>query len=138
MTPIRRGNKMSQIDHLLKQWNLATSEARWGVQKVFHNVLTLAAEEKTTLIYGADYRNGSPCLVNSVGALLTVGGGQGIPMQHFGEIVSLYDEINQYFENIKINTDPGTMSPIVAEVLVKNFAPFDEEPPLIQFNTFMQ
>lgn len=133
----RKVGNMSQIEGLLEAWTLATSKAKWGVQKVFHDVLSVAAEGKTTLIYGADYREGNPCLVNTVGAMLTshvevpLGGGQGVPYDYFRDIVRLFDQINKQFEATGVNPKPGYVDPLAAEILVKHFTPIPENPPLV-------
>lgn len=119
---------MNNLTNLLNSWEKATADAKYGVQRVFHDVFTLAAESKTTLIYGADYRDGKPCLVNTVGTMLTTGGGLGIPSNHFGEIVSLFDQINRELENQSVNTNPGYVSPLAAEIFLRHFAPLKDAP----------
>lgn len=114
------------MDELLKSWTAATTDLKYGVQRVFHDVLALAAEGKTHLTYNADYHNGSPCLVNSVGAMLTTGGGSGIPSNHFGEVVGLFDQINLEFAARGINTEFHRVSEVAAETLLRNFAPLKE------------
>ncbi len=116
------------MDELLKKWTAATGDLKWGVQRVFHDVFALAAEGKTHLIYGADYYNGMPCLVNTVGGMLTTGGGNGIPMQYFDEVVSLFDQINGKFAEMGINTEPHLVSEVAAETLLRNFAPLSAPP----------
>src|SRR5699024_6923033 len=69
---------------------------------------------------GADYSNGSPCLVNAVGSMLTTGGGQGVPSTHFGPVVSLFDRINRELQYKGINKN-GTVSPLAAEILLQHF-----------------
>ena len=125
---------MTNINVLLNQWTVATGKLKYGVQRVFHDVFVLASEEKTTLIHGADYRDGFPCLINTVGGMLTTGGGHGVPSTNFGEVVSLFDQINAHFDSNKINTTPGYVSPITAEILLKNFAPLKDAPPLNIYN----
>lgn len=108
---------------ILDSWTEATGNLPWGVHKVFHDVLSLAAEGKTTLIYGQDYRDSYPCLVNSVGAMLKVGGGQGVPTAHFEEVVSIFDEFNRHMFKHGFNTRVGYVSEFSAGQLVKYFAP---------------
>jgi hypothetical protein len=119
---------MNELDDLLTQWTAATADLKFGVQRVFHDTFVLAAEGKTTLIHGADYRDGNPCLVNTVGTMLTTGGGSGIPSAHFGEVVSLFDRINSEFDNNGVNTDHGHVSSLAAEIFVRHFAPLKEAP----------
>lgn len=118
----------NNLDTLFTSWTKATANLKYGVQRVFHDTLSLAAEGKTTLIYGADYRNGSPCLVNTVGSMLTVGGGSGIPTANFREVVSLFDQINVELFSRMVNTTLGTVSENAADVLVYHFAPLKEVP----------
>lgn len=124
------------MDELLKSWTAATTNLKYGVQRVFHDVLALAAEGKTHLAYGADYHNGSPCLVNTVGAMLTTGGGSGIPGRHFGEVVELFDSINREFAERGINTEYRQVSEVAAETLLRNFAPLKEPETPMKENEF--
>lgn len=119
---------MNNLDELYVKWTQATAALPWGVQRVFHDVFDLAQQGKTTLIYGSDYRDGKPCLVNTVGSMLKVGGGHGIPTQHFGEVVSLFDQINRVLQNVDVNTTPGYVSPLAADILLHHFAPLKEKP----------
>jgi len=114
----------------LKAWNITTAELPWGVQSVMRDTLELVSSGDVTMIYAADYKQGSPCLVNAVGQLLNVGGGHGIPSAHFGPLVHLFDRINRHFEKIPGYNDPISkqMSPNTAEVLLRNFAPLKEKP----------
>lgn len=117
------------MDNLAK-WTQVTSELPWGVQRVLHDTLSLVAEDKVHLVHSADYSNGSPCLINAVGQMLTTGGGKGIPARYFANLVILFDNINQEFEKIPGYNDPSTrmVSPAVGEVLLRNFAPLKDKP----------
>jgi hypothetical protein len=116
------------MDKLRQDWNQATANLQYGVQRVFVDVLTLVQEEKKKdLVWGQDYGDGGACLVNAAGNMLTTGGGQGIPMANFGEVVSLFDRINREFRSKDINTDYH-VSPLAAEILLQWFAPLKEEP----------
>lgn len=117
--------------NLYENWTKATGNLKWGVQRVFHDVFSLASESQTTLIYGADYKDGNPCLVNTVGTMLSATkgqGGTGLPTQHFGEVVSLFDQINRDLESKGVNDKPGYVSPMAAEVFLRYFAPLKEKP----------
>lgn len=114
---------------LYTAWKDATANLPWGVQRAFHDVLTLAAEGKTTLVYNADYADKGACLVNQAGNMLVTGGGYGIPMQHFGPVVSLFDQINRQMANHNTPEHPnGIVSPFAAEVLLHYFAPLKDVP----------
>ncbi len=119
---------MNDLDTLLTSWNKATAELSWGVQRVFRNVFELAADGKTHLVFGRDYSNGNPCLVNTVGTMLTVGGGNGVPMAHFPDIVSLFDKINRELQKREVNEDGNLVSPLAADVFLHHFAPLKDEP----------
>jgi hypothetical protein len=119
---------MNDLSTMLEGWTDVTGALKPGVQRVFKDTFDLAAAGETTLIYGADYRDGSPCLVNTVGTMLTNGGGQGVPSAHFGEIVSLFDRINRELESSGVNERHGYVSPLAAEVFVRNFAPLKDMP----------
>lgn len=118
----------SYLENLLTSWKNASTNLKWGVNKAFKDVLTLAAEGKTTLVYGSDYRNGYPCLVNTVGTMITTGGGRGIPSEHFGEVVGLFDTINREFEKSGINPTPGYVSPLAADFLIHNWSDVAQPP----------
>ncbi len=116
------------LDTLYTKWHQATGDLKWGVQEVFKDVLKAAQDEQTTLVYGADYREGGACLVNTVGVMLTTGGGNGVPMAHFGEVVSLFDKINATLATKGVNTQPGIVSPLAADILLMHFAPQKPRP----------
>ena len=101
-------------------WTQATGDLLPGQQAVFLDVLNLVAEGKTHLVWGADYRDGKPCLVNAVGQMLTTGGGNSIPMQYFGNVVRQFDTLNSLMHDLGINED-GYVSPLAAEFLIRNF-----------------
>lgn len=109
-------------------WNKATGNLKWGVQEAFREAFNLVSEEKVTLVWGADYSNGSPCLVNSVASMLTTGGGSGIPSQHFHEVVSLFDSINRELFAKGVNVEYGRVSPLAADMFLRYFAPKQEKP----------
>lgn len=106
-------------------WTTATGNLKPGQQAVFLDVLNLVSEGKAHLVWGADYRDGKPCLVNAVGQMLSTGGGRGIPMQEFGDVVGQFDTINGALYEAGINTD-GYVSPLAAEVLIRNFGEIKE------------
>lgn len=115
---------------LLPAWHKATGELPWGVQTVLHDTLSLVAQGEVTLVHSADYSEGSPCLINSVGQMLAVGGGHGIPTQYFGPLVHLFDVINREFQEIPGYNNPSDhkVSPEVGYVLLHNFAPLKPKP----------
>lgn len=112
--------------NLYEKWTNATANLKPGVQHAFHDVLSLAKDEKVTLVWGADYTgDGGACLVNQAGAMLTTGGGHSIPSRFFGEVVGLFDKINRELMEKSVNTDHH-VSPLAAEVLLHHFAPLKE------------
>lgn len=117
----------NDLDNLYEQWTNATANLKWGQQKVFRDVLSAAQDGQTTLVYGTDYGNGGACLVNTVGVMLTTGGGNGIPMAHFGEVVSLFDRINGVLASMGVNTESNMVSPLAADILLMHFAPEREQ-----------
>lgn len=119
---------MSEID--FGPWAKATGELSWGAQNVIHTALELAAEGKSNIVYGADYDGSGACLVNTVGQMLAVGGGSGIPSKHFGDMVSEFDRLNREFANRGINTETRRMSPMAAEILLHHFGELKPEPPM--------
>ncbi len=112
-------------------WTEATANLSWGAQNAMYTSLELAAEGKIDLVYGSDYVDGKPCLVNSVGQMLEVGGGQGIPSANFSQVVGQFDSINRALElndNGKVNEGNQYVSPLAAEILVQNFGPLKAKP----------
>lgn len=123
---------MVDMDSLRTQWNKATGDLPWGVQRVFADVLTLASQEKTPspLVYNQDYGDGGACLVNQAAQFLkAIGGegGEGKPMASFGTVVSLFDQINREFHSKGINVD-RKVSPLAADILLQWFAPLKDSP----------
>lgn len=116
------------LGRLWAEWEVATANLKWGVQRAFHDVFTAVRDNDTTLIYGSDYMSGFPCLVNSVGQMLQVGGGNGVPSANFGQVVGLFDQINRELYKEKVNTEYGHVSPLAAEFFIHNFAPLKEIP----------
>jgi hypothetical protein len=112
---------------LLSNWGTATGNLSWGVQRVFLETLHAVKDGDIHLVHGSDYRDGKPCLVNAVASMLTTGGGAGIPSAHFGPVVSLFDQINDALLREGVNTD-GYVSPLAAEILIRNFGPLKPEP----------
>lgn len=109
-------------------WTEATANLSWGAQNVIHTALELAKDGQVKIVYGADYYDGSACLVNTVGQMLEVGGGSGIPMHHFGAMVGEFDRLNAEFARQGVNSDWRTMSPLAAEILLQHFGPLKDQP----------
>lgn len=119
---------MNNLDNLYPQWKDAISALPWGVAKAFKNVFELAAEGKTHLVYGSDYRDNSPCLVNTVGVMLQAtggSGGHGLPSKHFGDVVHLFDSINRELANADVNVSDGLVSPLAADIFLRHFPDID-------------
>lgn len=124
---------MYDPDELRSQWGKATHDLPYGVQRVFKDVLDLVQEgKKQDLVYGADYSNSGACLVNASANMLVAGGGHGIPMAAFGDVVSLFDRINKYLEIQGVNNEPGLVSPLAAEILLNWYAPLKEVPEVVE------
>lgn len=123
---------MIDFDTLKEQWQIATGNLPWGVQRVFRDVFVLAADGKTPtpLVWGRDYGDGGACLVNQGAQFLNLingEGGHGKPMAAFSEVVSLFDRINAAFLEADINVDK-TVSPLAADIFVQWFAPLRPRP----------
>ena len=115
----------------LQQWKQVTGDLPWGVQQVLKSTLELVQEEQVHLVYGQDYREGKPCLINAAATMLAANagvGGSGIPSQYFGDLVRNFDAINRELESSKINDGSGYVSPLAAEVLLRNFGELKEKP----------
>lgn len=128
---------MYDPDELRSQWEKATHELPYGVQRVFKDVLDLVQEgKKNDLVYGADYSEQGACLVNASANMLVSGGGHGIPMAAFGDVVSLFDKINKFLENQGVNNQPGLVSPFAAEILLNWYAPLKDVPPPVEKDSY--
>lgn len=124
---------MYDPDKFRSMWSEATGNLPYGVQRVFHDVLDLVQEgKKKDLVYGADYTSDGACLVNASANMLVVGGGNGIPMANFSDVVSLFDQINGYFRTIDVNEQDGIVSPLAAEILLKWYADLKEVPDVVE------
>lgn len=108
------------------KWTDATAALPWGAQRALHDTLSLVSEEKVTLVHGADYKNGSPCLINAAATMLSKingEGGGGKPSSFFGDIVSEFDAINSHLVRVGVNKGDGYVSPMAADVLLAHFSP---------------
>lgn len=120
-------------DELRQKWETATGNLPYGVQHVFKDVLDLVAEgKKNDLVYGADYTSQGACLVNASANMLVSGGGHGIPMANFSDVVSLFDQINAMLAVKGVNTEPNKVSPLAAEILCTWYAPLKENPQVVE------
>lgn len=115
------------MDATLKDWNTATANLPWGVQRVFLDALNSVKDEQIHMVWGRDYRDGKPCLVNAVASMLTTSGGHGIPLNKFGPVVSAFDSLNFQLRQQGVNTD-AYVSPLAAEILIRNFGDLKPEP----------
>lgn len=124
---------MYDPDELRSAWGKATHELPYGVQRAFKDVLDLVQEgKKKDLIYGADYTANGACLVNASANMLVVGGGHGIPMAAFSDVVSLFDRINKYLEEQGVNNEPSHVSPLAAEILLSWYGPLKDVPDVVE------
>lgn len=114
------------LDTALKSWTSATANLPWGVQGLCHDALTLAANEKITLVHGADYRDGRPCLFNAI-RQMTEQLNQ-TPMSFAGDVVIAFDEVNRLLAIQKVNVEYNKVSPLAADILLRNFAPLKGAP----------
>lgn len=112
------------------KWTEATAALPWGAQRVLKETIEAVRDEQITLVHGADYYNGSPCLINAAATMLgSIGGvgGTGKPSAHYGELVSEFDRVNAYLYP-KCGGDGRIVNPLMAEFLLANFAPLKEQP----------
>ena len=117
---------------ILNRWRDATGAAPWGVQRAFKTVLEAVKDNGTHLVYGRDYSDKFPCLVNTVGPMLQVGGGRGIPSAHFGNIVSAFDALNTELHRMGVNDSETLVSPLAAEIMLRHYGSLNPEPELPQ------
>lgn len=111
-------------------WNEATAALPWGAQRALKETLQSVADEQIKLAWGADYNDGTPCLINAASTMLKAvdgEGGHGKPSMAFPNIVSAFDKVNQHLFDKGVNTH-HLVSPLAAEILVANFAPLKDEP----------
>lgn len=117
------------MDSLLKSWKQATGDLPWGVQSAMHDAISLVAEEKVSLTFNANYASdGTPCLVNSIAQMLTHKSDGISPTGSFPVVVSLWDQIHTELRNKGVNNDGTKVSPLAAEILLKNFGDLKEKP----------
>jgi hypothetical protein len=82
--------------------------------------LNAAAKFGWRLVHSGKY----PCLVNTIGVMLKATGGKGgngLPTQHFGEVVGLFDQINRELYSAGANTWPTLVSPLSADIFLSHF-----------------
>jgi len=115
-------------EQLLKDWNVATGNLSWGVQRVFLETLYSVKDHDVHLVHGADYRDGKPCLVNAVASMLTTSSNGVSPLREFPKVVGLFDQINKQLQAEGVNSDDGFVSPLAAEILIRNFGNLKPEP----------
>jgi hypothetical protein len=114
-----------------QQWTDATAELPWGAQRALYNTLELVRDEKISLTHGADYQDGTPCLINASANMLSSvngEGGHGKPSLHFHEVVASFDNLNRLLYTSHVNLEHNKVSPLAAEFLLHNFAPLKEKP----------
>lgn len=111
-----------------ENWTKATEALPWGVQSVMYETLLLVADGKVKLAFRTDYQEGTPCLVNAVGAMTQAGAGEGIPGEYFPALVSAFDTINEALRIQGINDTPRIVSPLAAEILIRNFGKLKDKP----------
>ena len=114
-----------------QSWTKVTSDLPWGVQAVFKDTLQAVADDQIKLTYSADYSNGSPCLVNAAATMLgsiAGKGGTGVPSNAFPELVRAFDAINRTLHEEGVNDDDHTVSPLAAEILIRNFGAMKDQP----------
>lgn len=115
----------------LNNWTKATTNLPWGVQTVFKDTLQAVADEQVTMVYGADYKSGSPCLVNATAHLLEKlngNGGSGKPSHYFNEVVSSFDAANRLIAANYSKSIEGIVSPFAADILIHNFGKMKDKP----------
>jgi hypothetical protein len=110
----------------LESWTKATGNLPWGVQGLCHDALTLAAADKVTLVHGANYYDGRPCLFNAIRQMTQQL--EQSPASFAGDVVRAFDEVNSDLKRANVNTDSNKVSPLAAEVLLHHFAPLKGAP----------
>lgn len=100
-------------------WTQATGDLKPGQQRVFHDFLTLVSEGQATLVHGANYDKGSPCLVNGVAPMLAHGSVS--PLGMFPDVVRNFDAVCRELQAAGIGDAPGRVSPLMADFLLANF-----------------
>lgn len=108
-----------------KPWQSAVSAAPWGIQQGIKSTLELAATEDIKICYGADSKSGSPCLINALNPMIS--DDQISPAGKYPAIVRAFDTLNGEFFSTHLNGG-SIMSPLVAEVLLRNLPPLKDVP----------
>lgn len=107
----------------LDNWHNATANVPTGLQMVLKDALSLAAEGKITLVYGADARDGKPCLLNAVRNMTTQFDLK--PSTYAPAVVAAFDDLNHALWKDNVNESTHKVSPLAAEVLLRHFGPVD-------------
>lgn len=118
------------LESALAEWKSATTELPWGVQRVLLETLETVKDGDVHLVHGSNYRDGKPCLINAVAVMVSKNAVS--PMTFAPEVVANFDRINQYLREKGINDDSGYVSPLAAEILIRNFGalkPVPEDAP---------
>lgn len=124
---LRKDQWLPMSDHF-QNWHSATADLPWGVQTVMFDTLQAVADGQVRLVHGADYKDGSPCLVNAVANMTEAGGGKGVPSSKFSNLVGAFDHINRFLQGEGVNEDDGFVSPLAAEILLRNFGQLKNKP----------
>lgn len=113
----------------MQMWTKATEELSWGKQRTLFDTLTLVSEGKVKVIYGNDSFQGSPCLINAVGCM--VKDASQSPSQNERVLVRAFDIVcRSEFERSGVIEEAPYLSPLGAEILIRNFAPLKPVPAL--------
>lgn len=109
---------MTKID--FSRWTNSTAALKPGEQAVFLDMLNLVMDGKVSLVHGADYRDGKPCLVNGVATMISHS--QVSPMGAFPDVVGAFDAMCRQMVTLGLSDGlEGYVSPLMAEVLIRNF-----------------
>ena len=100
-------------------WTTATHNLDAGPQAIFLDFLNLVSEGQAHLVYGADYRDGKPCLVNGVAQMMSHTSVS--PMSNCPQVVSAFDNMCGAMASAGLHEDAGYVSPLMADVLIQNF-----------------
>lgn len=113
-------------DVAMSDWRKAIQEQPWGVQHAIKTSLEVVQSGDIKMCFNADDFNGAPCLINSINMMLSQDSSKS-PSRDYPNVVRAFDNANQLFFNKGVNKDQ-LVSPLGAEILLKNMGPMKEQP----------
>lgn len=107
-------------------WKRETGNLPWGVQRAMYDVVSLVADGKASLVHGANFSDGKPCLVNAIAPMIAENVHGVSPCGQYPDLVSAFDTVCSAMISKGLADDPHLVSPLMAEFLLRNFGDLKE------------